>query len=146
MGVYRPILQLNPELISDQKCRFRHPFSDLDEVTKRNIHVYKDRNYIIITEIRTPTRRHRIRILPFLSYPFGLNRRILVHTLLWFPRKLLPIPDQNGQSIYRFSDQIGAQTIPSFGATHTFMVYIREYSPRAVTWFRPLLSVHTKKP
>ena len=63
MGVYRPILQLNPELISDQKCRFRHPFSDLEEVTKRNIHVYKDRNYIIITEIRTPTRRHRIRIL-----------------------------------------------------------------------------------
>ena len=37
-----------------------------------------------------------------------------------------PILDQNGQSVYRFSDQNGPQTIP-FGVAHTYMAYIREY-------------------
>ena len=52
---------------SDQKMSFftpvfrpslsnPYPFSDLEEVTKRIIHVYNDRNYIIITEIRKPTK------------------------------------------------------------------------------------------
>ena len=53
----RPVLQILT-LFHAKKCYFPHPFSDVKEVTKRNIHVYKlDRNYIIITEIRTPTKR-----------------------------------------------------------------------------------------
>ena len=32
-------------------------------------------------------------------------------------------------SLYPFSDQNGENTIP-FGAVHTYMAYIREYSPR----------------
>ena len=52
---------------------------------------------------------------PFFLIHFDWNDEY-IHTLLWFPRKLYPFPDQNGQSIiYRFSDQIGAQTIPSLG-------------------------------
>ena len=38
------------------------------------------------------------------------------------------IPDQNGQGVFLFSDQKGPQTIP-FGAAHTSMAYIREYTP-----------------
>ena len=33
-----------------------------------------------------------------------------VHTPPWLPRKLYPIPDQNGQSLKPFSDQNGAKT------------------------------------
>ena len=37
-------------------------------------------------------------------------------------------PDQNRQSLYPFSDQNGAKTLPD-GATHTYIAYIREYPP-----------------
>ena len=51
------------------------------------------------------------------------------------------IPDQNGQSVYPFSDQNGAKTLPD-GVEHTYtyidilfiwslMAYIREYTPPA---------------
>ena len=54
----------------------------------------------------------------YLSYWFIHSRSSLEnHT---------PILDQNGQSVYRFSDQNGPQTIP-FGVAHTYMAYIREY-------------------
>ena len=43
---------------------FPHPFSDLEEVTERNIHVYIDRNYNIITQIRGPTNSHIMRLFP----------------------------------------------------------------------------------
>ena len=39
-----------------------------------------------------------------------------------------PRPDQNGQSVYPFSDQDSAKTLPD-GAAHTDMGYIREYPP-----------------
>ena len=51
-----------------------------------------------------------------------------VHTLLYFPRKPYPIPDQNEQHLYLFSHRNGAKTIP-FGAAHTYMAYIRECPP-----------------
>ena len=37
-----------------------------------------------------------------------------------------PILDRNGQSVYPFSDQNGAKTLPD-GAAHTCMAYVREY-------------------
>ena len=48
-----------------------------------------------------------------------------VHTHPQFPRKPYPIPDQNGQSVN--PDQNGAKT--GDGAAHTYMAYIREYTP-----------------
>ena len=42
--------------------------------------------------------------------------------------KPYPIPNQNGQSLYQFSDQNAAKFL-AFGAAHTCMVYIREYPP-----------------
>ena len=57
----------NPDSTSEQKMLFftsvfipglKNPcsFSDLEAVTKRNIHVYIDRNYVTIDVIRTPTK------------------------------------------------------------------------------------------
>ena len=40
---------------------------------------------------------------------------------------------QNGQSVYPYSDQDGAKTLPD-GAAHTYMVYIREYHPPGCPW------------
>ena len=51
-----------------------------------------------------------------------------VHTLPYFLRKPNPIPDQNGKSVYPFSDQNGAKTLPD-GTAHTYMAYTREYPP-----------------
>ena len=44
-------------------------------------------------------------------------------------RKPYLIPDQNRQSVYPFSDQNGAKTLPD-GAAHTYIAYIRECLPR----------------
>ena len=82
----------SPDPISDPKMSFSTPvfrpdlynpysFSDLEEVTKRNMHVYKDRNYIIITEIRAPTKDFLIihfefTLYGFISHSFGTNRQI----------------------------------------------------------------------
>ena len=44
------------------------------------------------------------------------------------------IPDQNGQSVYPWSDQNGAKTLPD-GAAHTYIAYIREYPPGGGGWY-----------
>ena len=61
----------------------------------------------------------------FLLTHLELKREIRLYTPV-VPRKLFPIPDQNGQSLYPFSDQNGAKTLP-FGAAHTYMAYMRKY-------------------
>ena len=71
-------------LFQTKKCHSPHPFSDLEVVTKRNIHVYIDRNYIIFAEIRTPAKR-------FLSFLFiiettnilALPSSLVNHTRFW---------------------------------------------------------------
>ena len=60
-----------------------------------------------------------------------------VHTLPYFPRKPYPIPDQNKQSVYPFSDQNGTKTLRD-GAAHTYLAYIREYPhPLPDVWTGP---------
>ena len=49
-----------------------------------------------------------------------------------------PIPDQNRQSLYPFSDKNGAKTLPD-GEAHTYMAYIREDPPAAKNCFTPFL-------
>ena len=46
-----------------------------------------------------------------------------VHTLSYFPQKPNPIPDQNRQSLYSFSDQNASKTLP-FVAAHTYIAYL----------------------
>ena len=50
-----------------------------------------------------------------------------VHTLPQFPRKLYPIPDQNGQSVYRPVFRPKGRKTPPIGVAHTYIAYIKEY-------------------
>ena len=49
-----------------------------------------------------------------------------IHTRPVIPQKPYPIPDQNGQSVYPFSDKNGTKTL-SDGVAHTYIAYTREY-------------------
>ena len=51
-----------------------------------------------------------------------------------------PIPDQNGQSVFPFSDKIVPNSL-SFGAAHAYIAYMGEYPPP-----RPGLIGHTISP
>ena len=53
-------------LFQTKKCHFPHPFSDLEVVTKCNICVYFDGNYVTIAEFSMPAKR-------FLSFFFIYN-------------------------------------------------------------------------
>ena len=53
-----------------------------------------------------------------------------IDTRSYFPCKPYPMPDQNGQNLYLFSDQNGAKTLP-FGAAHTYTAYIWECPPES---------------
>ena len=115
----------NPDPISDQKMSFSHSFSDLqnpypllDLASKKLCHHYLDWN----------TKKKR-----FLNSHISLSFLLIwnwkdkyVHTLPLSPRKPYPIPDQNGQSLYHFSDQNSTKTL-FFGAAHTYIAYIGEY-------------------
>ena len=64
----------------------------------------------------------RIRIFLFLSYSFGI-KTISTFIQPVFPRKPYPIPDQNGKSVYLFSDQNGAQNPTRWGGTYLYSLY-----------------------
>ena len=68
----------------------------------------------------------------FLSYSFGIETKIRSYLPPQFPWKPYPVPDQNEQNLYPFSDQKGAKppakTLPD-GAAHTYMAYIGKYPP-----------------
>ena len=90
------------------------------------------RNYVIITYIRTPTKRFLKIHFKFAYYPRFLihlewKRQICSYTPV-FPQKRYPNSDKNRQNLHPFSDQNGAKTTP-FGAAHTFKAYIMEYFP-----------------
>ena len=73
----------------------------------------------------------RIRIFLFRSYSFGIET---ISTFIYSRSSLeksYPILDQNGKSVYPFSDQNIAKT-PPFGAAHTYIAYIRKYPPPVV--------------
>ena len=97
-------------LFQTKKCHFPHPFSDLTFRQK------------IMSSLLTLERKQKILQIhfEFAYFSFFLiwnwNDKY-VHTLAKFSRKPYPI-----------SDQKGAKTIP-FRAAHTYMAYIREYSP-----------------
>ena len=97
-----------PGPISDQKMSLPHPFSDLEEVTERNIHVYIDRNYNIITQIRVPTNSHIMGLFPINLEPIENYSR--------FQTKM-------GKVYTSFQTKTAQKTI-LFGAAHTYMAYM----------------------
>ena len=121
----------NPDPISDLKMEFSTPVFRLDLIHTRFQTWPLGRNYVIITKIIAQTKNSsnplRIRIFLFVSYAFGIET---INTFIHSRSSLkpYPIPDQNRQSVYPFSDQNSAKTLPG-GAAHTYIAYIREYPP-----------------
>ena len=66
----------------------------------------------------------RIRILLFFLIHLELKQA---------PRKPHPIQEQNGESLYLFSDRKQLKKTIPFGAAHTYMAYKREY-PLPSSW------------
>ena len=65
----------------------------------------------------------RIRIFLFLSYSFEMETiNTFIHSRSSFENRT-PIPDQNGPSVYPFSDQNGAKTPPGGGGTYLYTLY-----------------------
>ena len=63
-----------------------------------------------------------------IHFEFSYFSFFRTHLELKLPQKPYQIPDQNGQSVYPFSHQNGAKTLPD-GAAHAYITYIREYPP-----------------
>ena len=80
-----PSRSQSPDPISDPKMSFSTPLKSIFVFrpggSDKTQHVYKDRNYIIITEIRAPTKDFLIihfefTLYGFISHLFGTNRQI----------------------------------------------------------------------
>ena len=97
-GVYCPVLQILT-LFQTKKCHFLDPFSDL--ASKKLCHHYLDQNSNKKRFLNMLLKIH----FKFAYFSFFLSH--FVHTLPSFPQKPSPIPDQNGQSVYLFSNQNG---------------------------------------
>ena len=55
------------------------------------------------------------------------------------PPKPYPIPDQNKQRVYPFSDQNGTKTLPN-GVAHTYIAYVRDFpSPHGVSHYQAVI-------
>ena len=97
-----------------KKCHFPHSFSAL-ALRQRLCHQY---GFECISNSRIS--------ISFL-FIWNCNDKY-IHTLPQFPPKPYPIPDQSGQSVYKFSNQKGPKIQP-FGAAHTYMADIRGSPP-----------------
>ena len=77
---------------------------------------------------KNSTNSVRIRLFLFLLLICNWNDKY-VHTLPKFPQKPYPIPDENRQSGYPFSDQNGAKSLPD-GVAHTYIYSFIGSTPR----------------
>ena len=121
LGVCRPDLQILTLFQTNLKCHFPHPFSDLEEITNRNMFTKTE---IISSLLRLE--RGQKDFLKFIlnshtscgviSYSFGTIRQICSYATV-APSKTIPVfrPKR-------------CKTLP-FGAAHTYMGYLREYPP-----------------
>ena len=123
-GVCDPVLQILT-LFWTKKCIFSYPSSDLASEIHTRFQTWRLRNYFIITLIGTRTKRIS-RSHVSLSTSFGIETMNTFIFSYEFSPEPYPVPYPNGQSLYPFSDQNGARTLP-FGVAHTYNAYIREY-------------------
>ena len=124
----------NLDPILDKKCIFSYPSSDLASEIHTRFQTWRLRNYFIITLIRTRTKKISRSHISLSFYPRGIETMNTFMHSYKFPREPYRIPDPNGQSLYPFSDQDGARTLP-FGAAHAYKAYIREYPPPGFSLF-----------
>ena len=137
VGVCRPVLQILTRF-QTKKRHFPHPFSDhldlqnpypfSDLAFRRKLcYYYLDwRANKQILQIHFELLKYSHILLSFLLI-WNWNDKY-VHILLQFPRKPHPIPVQNGQSVYPFSDQNGAKTLPE-GAAHIDLYSLCNWVP-----------------
>ena len=121
LGVCRPDLQILTLFQTNLKCHFPHPFSDLEEITKRNMFTKTE----IVSSLLRLERRQKD-FLKFIlnshtscgvisySFGFGTIRQICSYATV-APSKTIPRPKRRNN-------------LP-FGAAHTYMGYLREYPP-----------------
>ena len=119
MGVCRTVLQI-VTVFQTKTFHFSHPFSDL--ASKKLCHHFLD---------STPTKdiSYLHNYFSLFSYTFG-NKTIntFIHSRSFLKNHTRFQTKMHGQSVCPFSDQYGAKIIP-FGAAHTFMTYIKDYTP-----------------
>ena len=116
VGVCRRVLQILPR-IQTKNYNYPHPFSDQTSKIHTRFQTWPlGRNYFIITQIRAQTQKL---FKPIWNSHISLSFLLIwncndknVHTLPQFPRKPNPIPDQNGQSVYRFQTKTAQKPYP----------------------------------
>ena len=133
----------NHDPVSQQKMLFSkpvfraglknpNPFSNLEEVKTRNIHVYVGKNYVIITSIKTPTKIFLQILLEFAYYSFFLIHLKLKRQIRSYnpavPSKTLhdSRPKSANSDYTRFQTETAQKRYP-LGRRHTNMVWKREY-------------------
>lgn len=105
----------------------------MEAVTKRNIHVYIDRNCVIRLRLGRHQQEDFLKSILIshstLSYSFGIKRRIHSFPPV-VPSKTLADsrPKWAKAALCLFSAENSSKTTP-FGVAHTYVAYIREYPP-----------------
>ena len=133
--VCRPVLQILT-LFQTKNCNFPHPFSNQTSKIHTRFQTWPlSRNYFTITQIAGQTKNFfksisNSHISFFFLLIWNQKQQIPSYTPQ-FPPKPHSVPDQNGQSVNPFSDQNGPKILPD-GAAHTYVGYVREYSPRGL--------------
>ena len=118
MGVCRTVHQI-VTLFQTKTFHFSHPFSDLAsrKLCHRFLVIQRQQNIF------------RIRVVLFLSYTFG-NKTIntFIHSRSFLKNHTRFQTKMHGQSVYPFSDQYGAKTIP-LGAAHRGLLPVFSVTP-----------------
>ena len=108
LGILGGGMPLVPTLFQTKKCHFLHPFSDLTSKIYTSFQTLSSgRNYFIITQIRAQAKNFFKCIsnlhISIFSYSFGIETiNTFIYSVVQFPRKLYPIPDQMGKVYTRF--------------------------------------------
>ena len=107
-------------------CHFPPPFSDLAPKLHTRFQIFCCRvsKLRISAEVKKSARMIYLWILLFLWYSFGVEK---TNTFIR-SQGFLENHTRFKTDLYPFSDQNGSKTI-SFGAAHTYIAYIGEYSP-----------------
>ena len=133
VGVCRPVLQILT-LFQTKICHYSQPFSDL--ASHENLYPFSDPAPKKLCHHRQRKR--------FLSSLFIWNwNDMFIHSRISLETHTR-IPDQNGQSLYPFSDQKWRKSSTlGGGGAYTYMAFIREYPPpwswacaKCRMWFR----------
>ena len=128
-GVCRPALRILT-LFQTTKCHFPHPFSELEVVTKRNIRVYIERNYIMSSLLRLERQQKDF----FLSYSLIIFIIETTNTLTQYSRSSLVNHTRFQTKISKVYTRLHIKTAPKYalwGGIYLYGLYKAVPHPRA---------------